>query len=256
MLNFSRYLMLFLVAVFGGLATSSIAKAEPRGWVPPGAVISGSDQPATQPSFYAGANGTTYGVWVKRYGPSYGIEFSQKPPGGKFSAPKLISDVSKSAYAPKIMASPEGLITAVWYRGGKIEAAERIPGGEFGDPEVISPDNRSATDPQISEPSKIDGATIVVWNEFGGAGARVGASVWDKNLGFSSPFLISQANQPAHGARVIYDRKHDHHFAMWIADVSGYARVQTSERIGGGSFQTPVNHSAADSNALDAEIAA
>lgn len=248
---------LIATALLSTALLAGAAQAAPKVWNLPGATISSSDGPASTPAFATGTDGTVYAVWTRRYGSTnYRIEFSQRAPGGEFTPGKAISADSGAAFAPQIVQATDGRLIAVWYRGGKIEASERMPGGEFGTPLVISPNDRTASNPRISAPADSQSTIVIVWDQTGGSfGPRIGASVWRADLGFSDPFPISNENQPATGARVLYDPTEDQHVAMWSAEVAGHTRVQTSIRIGGGAFQTPVNHSSGNVNSRDAEFA-
>jgi PKD domain len=123
------------------------------GFEPAPEIVSGSRKESREAQPAMAANGTATVVWVgiDLASQRHAVLAADRPPGGGFSEPQLVSDPSLETgsfgpQSPAVVIGPSGEVTTVWVRyqsPSRVEASVRPAGGIFGTQQPISAEGSS-----------------------------------------------------------------------------------------------------------------
>ncbi len=132
------------------------------------------------PQLAVNSDGMVTAVW-SWWNFSHGqIQTSSRPPGGTWTRPKTLSNCCDDAQSPRVAASSEGRVTALWRESlygtnEHVVAATRIADGSWSAPIIVSEDSLRAYGAQVAAGS--DGTVAAVWERRVGVDDRIQAVV-------------------------------------------------------------------------------
>ncbi len=233
-----------LVLVTGMLAAMA-GNASAAGWLPAvnaspvlsnASIFSGSLQDVA-----VDAQGDATAVWVQwvGFGDMEILEAATRPAGGSWSAPVQLSQAGEQPLSPKVVVSPDGEATVVWfgYDGSKevVRAATRPAGGAWSQPVALSDVDGYSSEPDIAIDPQ--GNATAVWttgpqNQYGfvQTATRPAGGSW------SQPVALSDESEAAVWPHIASDAQGDL-TAIW--DSGGEEGViQSKTRPAGGEWSS------------------
>lgn len=128
--------------------------------------VYGPASAAFEPSVALDGDGNAVAVWQSQVGGKVGVLEAERPAGGSFGGPRVLSEPGTSATAPTLAVTARGEALVGWVRGGatsQVEATARPPGGDFGDPLPLSPPagEIDLTDPTLAVDGQ--GNAVALW---------------------------------------------------------------------------------------------
>ena len=141
-----------LVLVVGMLSTTA-GSASAAGWLEPkdisaaNEVVDGLPQVAVDPA------GNAVAVWERHVGGEEIVEASERPAGGDWSEPEVLSLPGEEGQRSRVAIDASGNAIAVWITGESspdcvVRSAVRPLGGEWSEPEDVSDSISEAVTPQ------------------------------------------------------------------------------------------------------------
>jgi LPXTG-motif cell wall-anchored protein len=195
-------------------------------------------------------------VWQRYGGSNNIIQASTSQDGGAWSTPVNLSATTggNAAYS-QITVSSTGLATAVWARDDGsnfiIESSTSQNGGAWSTPVNLTLTGQDAFFPQITVSST--GLATAVWQRNDGSDDIIQASTSQNGGAWSTPVNLSAANGDASGAQVTVSST-GLATAVWQRYDGSDEIIQASTSQNGGAWSTPVNLSAANGYASDAQV--
>ncbi|MCW2978480.1 MAG: hypothetical protein JWO14_207 [Solirubrobacterales bacterium] len=218
--------------------------------------LSGSGHDASEPQVAVDSDGDAVAVWKRREGADYTVEAASRPAGGNWQAPVDISTIGQNASGPQVAVDPGGDAVAVWelYDGTDhiVQAATSPAGGSWQAPVDLSTIGQNASEPQVAvDPG---GDAVAVWKGSDSTNFIVQASTSPAGGSWQAPVDLSAATRNALEPQVAVDPGGDA-VAVWERYDGADYIVQAATSAAGGSWQTPVDLSAATQNALEPQVA-
>jgi hypothetical protein len=171
-------------------------------------------------------------------------------------APTILSAGGGEADDPQVAVDPEGEAVVVWehYDGSDwiIQAAARPPGGTWRAPIDLSVAGQNADEPRVALDA--NGDAVAVWERDDGTEEIVQAATRPAGGTWGAPVDLSAAGESAKEARVALDANGDA-VAVWERDDGTEEIVQAATRAAGGSWEAPIDLSAAGESAHDPHVA-
>lgn len=187
------------------------------------------------------SDGTTVTVvWEADNTVTTGIQSASSADGGvTWSAPVAVSDASRNAAVPQVVATDDGMFIAVWRRfngtANIIQSAVSSNGGvTWSEPANLSYDAGGVTsqDPQVVT----DGSAVTaIWTHFDGADARVqSAFSADGGVTWGGPITLPGGEgENAYKSQLTTDG--DTLTAVWHATTASAARVRSASSTDNGA---------------------
>jgi PKD domain-containing protein len=246
--------IVFVVAC-AWLALAASASAAPS-WVAP-QDISDSNQEITFPEVAVNAQGDAVAVWPRYDGGKRIVEATERPAGGDWSDPVVISDPAgeEEPGQAHVGLDSAGNAVAVWSvfdSGSVIRTAMRPAGGDWSDPEdLFTEDGRT---PQMA--MNAAGDAVAVWNGFNGVSNLVTwAATRPAGGDWSAPENISLAGEAAAFYPEVSIDGDGNAIAVWQRQVPGQNVIRAATLPAGGSWSAPEDISLASDNAQEPTVA-
>ena len=220
--------------------------------------LSAPEDFATSPKIALNPKGDAVAVWRRYTGASWIIEAASRPAGGSWQAPVELSAAAHEGMKAQVALNSQGDAVVVWERfnGANeiIEAASRPAGGSWQAPVELSAAGHNASSPQIAVDP--EGDAVVVWERDNGANEVIEAASRPAGGGWQEPVELSAADHSAFSPQIALNT-HGNAMAVWWRYSEGGAdqTIEAASRPAGGSWQAPVEISAADRGARDPHVA-
>ncbi|HET7053650.1 MAG TPA: PKD domain-containing protein [Solirubrobacterales bacterium] len=240
-----------LLALGAGASTASAAPT----WLAP-KDISGLNQSITFPEVAVNAGGDAVAIWPRDVGSETIIEAAERPAGGDWSEPVVLSDPTEEEPSNVHVAlDAAGNAVAVWSafdQGFVIRSAARPAGGEWSEPEDLFVEDGHT--PYLA--MNAAGEAVAVWTGFDGVDDEVTwAAVRSAGGDWSAPEELSVAGeQDGFSPRVAIDAA-GNAIAVWQRFDLSHDVVQAAVRTACGDWSTPDEISAASDDARSPRIA-
>ena len=211
------------------------------------------------------AQGNAVAVWRRYNANEYIVQSAARPENGRWRAPVNLSAAGHSAGGAQVAVDPQGNAVAIWQRFKSrnviaVQSAVRPVGGSWQAPvELSASDQDSSTHPQVAVAA--NGDAVAVWKNDGVSSFIVKAAARPAGGGWQAPVDISAAGP--HAPRTVLGQV----FPTVAVDARGdavavwdYPPTATTSIVQGavrtaGTWQPPVNLSAAGQNADAADVA-
>jgi len=186
-----------LLVVVGALACTA-GSASAAGWLKPQDISAANEVVGGRPEVAVDAAGNAVAVWERTVGGEEIVEASERPAGGDWSQPQVLSLPGEEGRRSQVTIDAAGEAIAVWLSGESspnfvIRSAVRPPGGEWSAPEDVSDSVAAAGSPRLA----IDATSeaVVVWTAFDGADTIVQGSTRPAAGTWSEPKDLSEAGK-------------------------------------------------------------
>jgi len=187
---------LLLVLVVAMLSTTGSASAS--GWLKPKDISAANEVVDGRPDVAADPAGNAIAVWERHTGGKEIVEASERPAGGDWSEPEILSVPGEEGEQSQVAIDEAGNAIAVWVTADGvssfvIRSAVRPPGGAWSEPEDVSDTISAAGSPMLA----IDAASeaVAVWTAFDNPDVIVQAAVRSASGEWSEPDDISPAGE-------------------------------------------------------------
>ncbi|HEX3361786.1 MAG TPA: PKD domain-containing protein [Solirubrobacterales bacterium] len=218
--------------------------------------LSAAGHDASEPQVAVDPGGDAVAVWKRYDGTDYVVETASRPAGGSWQASVAISATGQNAENPQVAVDPGGDAVAVWKGpdGSKfiVETASRPAGGSWQAPVAISAAGQNAVTPQVAIDPGAD--AVAVWDRYNGANHIIETASRPAGGSWEAPVDLSVAGRNAETPQVAVDPGGDA-VAVWYRDNGANYIVQAASRPAGGSWEAPVDLSAAGRNAFAPQVA-
>jgi hypothetical protein len=218
--------------------------------------ISAVGQNASGPQVAVDPGGDAVAVWELYDGTNHIVQAATSPAGGSWQTPVDISAIGQNASEPQVAVDPGGDAVAVWKGSGSanfiVEAASRPAGGSWQAPVAISAAGTNSEVPQVAVDQ--GGDAVAVWDLYDGINHIVQAATSPAGGSWQAPVDLSATGQSALEPQVAVDPAGDA-VAVWERYDGADYIVQASTSPAGGSWQTPVDLSAAGQDAIEPQVA-
>jgi hypothetical protein len=244
-----------LACAWSVLALAASASAAPT-WLAP-QDISEPNQWITFPEVAVNAHGDAVAVWPRNDGSKNIVEIAERPAGGDWSDPVVISDPAGEEEPTQVHVALDtaGNAVAVWSAFDStsvIRTAVRPAGGEWSDPEDLFTEGGHT--PQLA--MNAAGDAVAVWNGFNGTDFVTWGATRPAGGDWSAPEDLSVAGEAdAFYPQVSIDGDGDA-IAVWGRQITaGPDVIRAATLAAGGGWSAPEDISLAGTDAHEPEIA-
>ena len=232
--------MLFVVA-----AASAAAPAPPR-WLSP-RTLSSAGADAVIPDVAVDPKGNAIVVWAQSKQSSWTVESVERPPGGPWEGPRVLSKAASQVASPQLAVAGTR-VAAVWDRfDGKnliVQAASRDPATRvWSSPVALSTSGRDAQTPRVAVNSR--GDTVAVWASVGFQGWGIQAAFKTATGAWGPPEQLESGQVGTSAPDVTLDET-GRAVAVWAATAGTGWRVHSSARSVAGTWSKAVAVSGPD----------
>ncbi len=218
--------------------------------------LSEEGQNAEKPQVAVDPQGNAVAVWRRNDGSKYRIQAATRPPGGAWSEAVDLSEAGENASEPRVAIDSQGNAVAVWQRpvgpSTVVQSAERPAGGAWSAAVTISPSEKGASVPYVAVDPQ--GNAVAVWRYFDGTNLIIQSAERPAGGAWSAAVRISAEGQNAESPQVAVDPQGDA-VAVWFREGGTEKIIQSAERPAGGAWSEPVNLSAEEQIAVEAQVA-
>ena len=151
--------LLVLVVLFAGmLATAGSASA--AGWLEAEDISAANELVDGRPQVAVDAAGNAVAIWERQVGGEEIVEATERPAGGDWSEPEVISLPGEEGEQSRVAIDASGTAIAVWITGESgpgfvVRSAARPPDGEWSDPEDVSDSISEAGPPTLARDAQV-----------------------------------------------------------------------------------------------------
>jgi PKD domain len=187
-----------LLVLIVGVLSSTVGSASAAGWLEPTDISASNEVVDGRPDVAVDGAGNAVSVWERHVGGEEIVEASERPAGGDWSEPEVLSLPGEEGERSQVTIDAAGNAIAVWFTGDSISdyvarSAVRPPGGEWSEPEDVSDSISEAVTPQLA----LDAASeaVAVWTAFEAGDRIVQGAVRSASGEWSEPDDLSDAGQ-------------------------------------------------------------
>jgi PKD domain len=250
---------LLLVLLVWALA-STAGSASAASWLEPQDISAANEVVEGRPRVAVDRAGDAVAIWERRVGGEEVVEATERPAGGDWSEPQVLSLPGEEGRRSQVTIDAAGEAIAVWVSGETspnfvIRSAVRPPGGEWSEPEDVSDSISAAGSPRLA----IDSANeaVAIWTAFKSGDVVVQGAVRAPGGDWSEPDDLSEAGEfvtPLEAPDVAIDAAGDA-IAVWTR-TTGTNTVQAAVRPAGQeNWLAPDDISEAGQEAGEAAVA-
>ena len=218
--------------------------------------LSLAGQNAYGPQVAVDAQGNATAVWARYNGTDFIVQGAVRAAGGSWQTPVDLSAAGQTAGGPQVAVDTQGNATAVWARSDGansiVQGAVRAAGGAWQTPVDLSLAGQTAYGPQVAVDAQ--GHATAVWVRFDGTDFIAQGAVRTAGGTWQTPVDLSAVGQTADQPQVAVDVQ-GNATAVWVLSDDMSHIVQGATRAAGGTWQTPVDLSAAGRGAFLPQVA-
>jgi PKD domain len=250
--------LLVLIVLFAGmLATAGSASA--AGWLEPEDISAANEVVDGRPQVAVDPAGNAVAIWERHVGGEEIVEATERPAGGDWSAPEILSLPGEEGENSLVTIDAAGNAIAVWITEESlgsfvIRSVARPPSGEWSDPEDVSDSIAAAGSPSLA----VDAASeaVAIWTAFEGGHVIVQGAARSAGGAWSEPDNLSPTGEdvtPLEAPDVGIDAA-GNAIAVWKLDGTNQV-VQAAVRPAGGDWEEPDDLSSAGEDARAPAVA-
>jgi hypothetical protein len=251
---------MLLVLIVGMLwITASTASA--AGWLEPKDISASNEVVDGRPEIAVDPAGNAVAVWERHVGGEEIVEATERPAGGEWSEPEVLSLPGEEGNQSRVAIDASGNAIAVWIteEGSTdfvVRSAARPPDGEWSEPEDVSDLISEAVTPQLA----FDAASgaVAVWTAFEAGDRILQGAVRSASGEWLEPDDISDAGENVsplpQGAPDVAIDGSGTAIAVWTLEGSDNI-VQAAVRPSGGEWSAPEDLSDAGGDAGEPGVA-
>jgi hypothetical protein len=226
---------------FGALPVTQAAVRPPGGAFGPAVTVGPSGRPARDPDVAVAPDGSVTVIFAATDGANDIAQSVTRPPGGVFGSPTdVVSQLGVDASLTRVVAGPDGTVTALWRRGPlngwEIEAAVRPPGGVFADPVRLSPLGHVGDTPRLA--AAPDGTVTALWTGIAGGEITITSAVRLPGGAFAPGAVLSDPAGPA-SLPDVAAAPDGSAVAVWVRNDGSAVRVQAAVTASPPALRSP-----------------
>lgn len=187
-----------LLVLVVGMLSFTVGSASAAGWLAPKDISAANEVVDGRPEVAVDPAGNAVAIWERHVGGEEIVEASQRPAGGDWSEPEVLSLPGEEGQQSQVAIDASGNAIAVWITGESspgfvVRSAVRPPGGEWSEPEDVSDSISEAVTPLLA----VDAASeaVAVWTAFVAGDRIVQGAVRSASGEWSDPDDLSDAGQ-------------------------------------------------------------
>ena len=219
--------------------------------------LSAAGQASFAPKIAVNAAGAAVAVWSRVAGAVHAIQAAVRPPGGDWSAPQDLSDLSFDSFGARVGIDAAGNAVAVFQSNTDgpryiVQAAVHPAGGAWSKPDDLSAKGQEARDAEVAVNAA--GTAVAVWKRSNGMHTIVQAALRPVASGvWQPPDNLSAVGQNADEPDVGIDSA-GNAVAVWGRFDGTNRIVQGAARPAGGGWSSSQNLSATGQSATNARV--
>lgn len=207
--------------------------------------LSDANEHAYSPAVAVDTFGNVTVVWEAYNGTGMTVKSSNRPYGGTWSYPVILSVEGQNASYSEIGIDASGNVTAVWQRldgaNTVIQTSWCPIGGSWSEPVNLSIPGHNAFLPAISVNNH--GDIVVIWTRFNGANHVIQTATCPVGGRWSDPVTLSDAGQDAIQPQVDIDQD-GNAVAIWVRfNGENFVIQSASYTAAGGFWSSPIEAS-------------
>jgi PKD domain-containing protein len=187
-----------LLLLVAGMLSSTAGSASAAGWLEPKDISASNEVVDGRPEVAVDTAGNAVAIWERHVGGKEIVEASERPAGGDWSEPEVLSLPDEEGRTSQVTIDAAGNAIAVWITGESVtgfvvRSAVRPPGGEWSEPEDVSGSISEAITPRLA----VDAASeaVAIWTAFDSGGRIVQGAVRSADGEWSEPDDLSGAGE-------------------------------------------------------------
>lgn len=250
-----------LLVLLVGVLSIAVGNASAADWLAAADISASNETVDGRPEVAVDSAGNAVAIWERHVGGVEVVEASERPAGGDWSAPEVLSLPGEEGEESKVAIDASGDAIAFWIAGQSstkylIRSAVRPPGGEWSAPETLSEPLSEAVTPVLA----VDAASeaVAAWTVFRDGDRRLQGAIRSTDGAWSEPEDLSAAGQHVKalqdGPDVAIDAT-GNAIAVWTLEGSSNYIVQTAARPAGGDWGAPDDLSAPGQDAAEPAVA-
>jgi PKD domain len=232
-----------LLLLIVGMLSSTVSSAAAAGWLEPEDISAANEVVDGRPRVAVDQAGNAIAIWERHVGGEEIVEATERPAGGDWSAPQVLSLPGEEGERSQVTIDAAGTAIAVWITGDSsagfvVRSAVRPLGGGWSEPEDVSDSISEAGTPRLA----LDAANeaVAIWTAFESGARIVQGAVRATDGEWSEPDDLSAAGEfvtPLEPPDVAIDAAGDA-IAVWKL-LSGNDVVQAAVRPADGDWAEP-----------------
>jgi PKD domain len=232
-----------LLVLVVGILSSTAGSASAAGWLEPEDISAANEVVDGRPQVAVDAAGNAVAIWERHVGGEEIVEATERPAGGDWSAPEVLSLPDEEGERSQVAIDAAGTAIAVWITGDSstgfvVRSATRPLGGEWSEPEDVSDSISEAGTPRLA----LDASTeaVAIWTTFESGARLLQGAIRATDGEWSEPDDVSAAGEfvtPLEAPDVAIDAA-GNAVAVWNL-VSPDDVVQAAVRPAGGDWAEP-----------------
>lgn len=187
-----------LLVLVVGMLSSTVGSASAADWLEPADISASNEVVDGRPQVAVDAAGNAVAIWERHVGGEEIVEASERPDGGEWSEPEVLSLPGEEGEQSQVAIDAAGNAIAVWVTGDGggdfvVRSAVRPPGGAWAQPGDVSDSISAAGWPMLA----IDAVSeaVAVWTAFDNGDVLVQGAVRSADGEWSEPDDLSPAGQ-------------------------------------------------------------
>jgi PKD domain len=187
-----------LLALVVAMLSTVVSGASAAAWLAPKDISAVNEVVEGRPEVAVDPAGDAVAIWERRVGGAEIVEASERPAGGDWSEPEVLSLPGEEGKRSQVAIDASGDAIAAWVTEESIgsfviRSAVRPPGGAWSEPEDVSESIAAAGSPLLA----IDAASeaVAVWTAFDNPDVIVQGAVRSASGAWSEPDNLSPAGQ-------------------------------------------------------------
>jgi hypothetical protein len=232
-----------LLVLVVGMLSATAGSASAASWLEPKDISAANEVVDGRPEVAVDPAGNAIAIWERHVGGEEIVEASERPAGGDWSEPEVLSLPGEEGQRSQVAIDASGNAIAVWITekssiGFFVRSAVRPPGGEWSEPEDVSDSTSETVPPMLAFDAA--GEAVAVWTAFDGSNFILRGAVRSADGEWSEPDDLSDAGgnvTPLEAPDVAIDAA-GNAIAVWKLE-GGNDVVQAAVRPAGGDWAEP-----------------
>jgi hypothetical protein len=243
-----------------GMLSCTATSASAAGWLEPEDISAANEVVDGRPDVAVDAAGDAVAIWERHVGGEEVVEASERPAGGEWSEPEVLSLPGEEGRRSQVAIDAAGNAIAIWVTGGItdyfVRTAARPSGGEWSAPEDLSELIEDPIQPRVALDAGSE--AVAVWTTLSAGDRIVQGAVRSANGQWSEPDDLSDTGQDVNALLDAPDAAIDaagNAVAVWTRFNGSDEIVQAAVRPAGGDWAEPDDLSAAGQDAGEPAVA-
>lgn len=189
---------LVLLVLVVGMLSIAAGSASAADWLAPQDISAANEVVDGRPEVAVDPAGNAVAIWERHVGGEEIVEASERPAGGDWSEPEVLSLPGEEGQESRVVIDASGTAIALWITEEistkfAVRSAVRPPGGEWFEPEDVSDSISAAGTPRLA----VDAASeaVAIWTAFDSGDITVQGAVRSGDGEWSEPDDLSGVGQ-------------------------------------------------------------